>query len=218
MVHYTQKKERKGEFQLDYVIKNSRNIYIKLDGNGTAVTCCEAQKGLFNEVKAKNIIASLPKRLQKMSFYTEAILDIPQKTPLQKVIDGGKTTTTSVEILAWVDKFGKCSDILNEAKDRSKTLIDSLHQVDDKIMDLLHIIELENSKDMYHGWLIYKEIKANREKRRRIKDELLIIDNVLRDIKPECVQRERIQKAIDGLFARKYTYRIVEEGDENAAM
>lgn len=203
---------------MDYVIRNNRNCYIRLDENGMAVSCSESRKSAFTEAKAKNILKGLPKGLQNMHFQVEAIPDIPQKTPLQKAIENSKTNTASTEILSWVDKFGKCSDILNEAKDRSKTLIDSLHQVDDKIMDLLHIIELENSKDMYHGWLIYKEIKENREKRRRIKDELLIIDNVLRDIKPECVQRERIQKAIDGLFARKYTYRIVEEGDENAAM
>ena len=203
---------------LDCVIKNSRNVYIKLDGNGTATTCSESQKGLFPEAKAKNIIAALPKRLQKMSFYTEAIPDIPQKTPLQKIIEGGNNSNVSEEILAWVDKFGKCSDIFSEARQRSDNLIDDLRQIDNKILDLLHIIELENSKDMYHGWLIYKEIKDNREKRRKIKDELLIINNVLRDIKPECVQRERIQKAIDGLFARKYTYRIVEGDETNVVM
>lgn len=203
---------------MDYVIRNNRNCYIRLDENGMAVSCSESRKSVFTEAKAKNILKGLPKGLQNMHFQVEAIPDIPQKTPLQKAIENSKTNTASTEILSWVDKFGKCSDILSEAKDRSKTLIDNLHQVDDKIMDLLHIIELENSKDMYHGWLIYKEIKENREKRRRIKDELLIIDNVLRDIKPECVQRERIQKAIDGLFTRKYTYRIIEEGEEDAAM
>lgn len=80
----------------------------------------------------------------------------------------------------------------------------------------MHSIELENSKDMYSGWKEYKKLKENRERRRNTKDELLIVENVLREIKPECMQRQRVQKAIDGLLHRKYTYRIVEGGECNA--
>ena len=82
-------------------------------------------------------------------------------------------------------------------------------------MDILHIIEIEKSKDLYNGWLLYKRIKKNREDRRKLKDELLIVENVLREIDPRCLQRKKIQKAIEGLSNRKYRFRIIEEEQKN---
>lgn len=79
------------------------------------------------------------------------------------------------------------------------------------MLDILHIIELESPKDLYGGWQIYKAIRENRKRRRNIKDETLIINDVLEEVKPDCLDRERIKRAIDGLFTRKYTFRIVEE-------
>lgn len=44
-----------------------------------------------------------------------------------------------------------------------------------------------------------------------MKDELLIVENVLEQVKNiSCFHREKIQKAINGLFNRKYTFRVVE--------
>ena len=93
-----------------------------------------------------------------------------------------------------------------------------LHKVDKEFLDILHIIEIEKSKDMYSGWLEYKRIRENRGKRRSIKDELLIIGNVLREINPSSLQRERVQKSIDGLLNREYKFRIIEEERENAVL
>ena len=65
---------------------------------------------------------------------------------------------------------------------------------------------------MFSGWKLYKRIRNNRTERRSMKDELLIVENVLEQIKNiSCFHREKIQKAINGLFTRKYTFRIVEE-------
>ena len=84
-------------------------------------------------------------------------------------------------------------------------------------MDILHSIELESPKDLYGGWQIYKAIRENRKRRRNIKDETMIINDVLEEINPNCLDRERIKRAIDGLIGRKYTFRVieVEEQTEN---
>ena len=65
---------------LDYIIRNSGELYIRLNENGTPITCSESQKGLFEYSKAKNICTSLPKTLKKMNFRVEAIPDIPPKS------------------------------------------------------------------------------------------------------------------------------------------
>lgn len=69
--------------------------------------------------------------------------------------------------------------------------------------------------NMYKGYLLYVRLRKNRRRRRELKDELMIISDVLNEIKPSRFQKERIQKAVDGLLHRKYKYRVTEiEEDE----
>lgn len=200
---------------MDYVIKNCKNVYIRLNKNGAPVTCAENEKTLFEELKARNILKCLPKTLKRLNFKIEAISDI-SKT---KKIIGEKDSKRgeyipSENITRWIEKFGKCGDVLSEAEEREKQLINNLKDNDRELIDILHIIEIEKPKDMFSGWKLYKRIRSNRIERRNMKDELLIVENVLEQIKNiSCFHREKIQKAIDGLFTRKYTFRIVEEED-----
>lgn len=206
---------------LDYVITNpSKKVYIKLNENGAPVTCGESMKGVFEYSKAKNIVGCLPKTLKRMNFSVQAIPDIPVKEAVkaEKKTIQKENYILAEDITRWVDKFGTCADILNEAKNREKELILALENVDKEFLDILHSIEIEKPKDMYGGWQQYKYIRENRERRRNIKDELMIVENVLAEINPDCLQRERVQKAVDGLLGRKYTFRVVEECDENAVV
>lgn len=202
---------------MDYVIKNHKNVYIRLNSNGRPVTCAEHQKTLFEESKAKNILNTLPKTLKKLEFEIEVIPDIQQNKKVIGEKDNKREQyVPSENITRWVEKFGKCGDILNEAEKREKQLIDNLKDNDKELIDILHIIEIEKSKDMFASWQLYKRIKNNRTERRSMKDELLIVENVLGQIKNiSCFHREKIQKAICGLFDRKYTFRIIEEETEN---
>lgn len=204
---------------MDYVIKNHKSVYIKLNQNGRAVTCSELEKGLFEESKAKNILGSLPKTLKRLNFTVEPIPDIGQNKKIIGENDNKREDyIPSENITRWIEKFGKCGDILSEAEEREKQLLKELKNNDKELIDILHIVEIEKSKDMFAGWQLYKRIRNNRIERRGIKDELLIVENVLSQIKNiSCLHREKIQKAIDGLFTRKYTFRIVEENEsENA--
>lgn len=202
---------------MNYCIKNNKNVYLKLNDNGAPVTCVESVKGIFEFSKAKNILSSLPKTLRRLNFQVEALPDIMHKDEIvtEKKTIQKEDYILSEDIIRWVDKFGRCADILNEAKNREKELIVALENVDKELLNILHSIEIEKSKDMYGGWQQYKYIRDNRERRRNIKDELLIVNNVLKEINPACMQRDRVQKAIDGLLGRKYTFRVIEEDEEN---
>lgn len=202
---------------MDYVIKNHKNVYIRLNQNGTAITCSESEKGLFEESKAKNIIGSLPKTLRRLNFKVEAIPDITPQIN-KKVVDTIKKNIIkssdyelSENISRWIDKFGSCYDVLKDAEQILKALVEKLEKYDKELLDILHSIELEPPKDLYNGWKIYKAIRENRKKRRITKDETLIINNVLEKINPTCLSREQVKKAVDGLVGRKYRFRIVEE-------
>ena len=206
---------------LDYVIKDSRNNYIKIDKNGSPITCSESEKMKFEFSKAKNIVAHLPKTLRQFHFQIVAIPDIAPMANKEVVniikenVLVNKDYELSENVSRWIDKFGSCYDVLTEARQILKSLKDQLCDADKELLDILHIIELEPPKDLYGGWKLYKHIKENRKKRRITKDEICIIENVLEKIDPTCLQREEIQKAIDGLFNRKYKFRIIEEGEED---
>lgn len=191
-------------------------MYIKLSENGKATTCSKAERDLFEYSKARNIVDHLPKNLQKLKFKVEAVPDIPQKkNVIERTDDKREEYIPSENITRWIEKFGSCADILNEAKKRKKQIFIELDNADKELLDILHIIEIEKPKDLYGGWVIYKRIKNNRKKRRELKDEFLIVENVLREIDPTCLQREKVKKAVKGLFRRKYTFRIVEEEESD---
>ena len=204
-----------------FVIKNNKNVYITLNKNGQPNPCTENDKGKFDKVKAQNILNSLPKTMKRMGFKLECVPDVIVQTPIQKIVkEESKKIIENTDyhpsenITQWVNKFGQCSDIIKEAKNRYEELEKQLHIYDQELIDVLHNIELELPKDLYSAWLLYKKIRENRRNRRQLKDEMLIIHNVLKEIDDTKISRERTQKAIDGLFDRKYTYRVVEV-DEN---
>lgn len=174
------------------------------------------KKTLFEQSKAKNILKSLPRTLQRLNFKIEVISDIQQNNKMIGEKDSRREEyIPSENITRWIEKFGKCGDILCEAEEREKYLLKVLKDNDKELIDILHIIEIEKSKDMFSGWRLYKRIKDNRAERRSMKDEFLIVENVLEQIKnTSCFHREKIQKAINGLFCRKYTFRIIDEEDK----
>ena len=199
---------------MDYVIKNSKNVFIQLNENGRPVTCTEENKGIFEYSKAKNVCDNLPKTLKMLKFKVEAIPEIQPKTQEQKVI----TTNTyipSENVMGWLNKFGQCEDIINEAKKRDLELNKELSEADLKLSDIIHEIELSDKCDMYTAWQIVNKIRSLRRFRREIKNERYVISG----IKTQGITyltRSSVQKCIDGLSKRKYTYRVVEEDEEDA--
>lgn len=197
---------------MDYVIKNPKNVFIQLNENGRPVTCTEHNKGIFEYSKAKNICDNLPKTLKQLRFCVEAIPDIPQKPKENKVIEIN-TYQPSENIIRWINRFDRCCDDIEDAVIRRKELDKELSNVDKEFLNIVHRIEAESKVNMYIGWQERNEIKSNREKRRDIKDEMLILETILNE-NVKNLKKEKIKKSVDGLSKRKYTYRVVEE-DEN---
>lgn len=206
---------------MNYVIRNCNDVYIRLNQNGAPVTCAAREKTLFEQSKAKNIFDSLPKTLRKLKFRVEAIPDIQTKEILnrnvkKRVIEGGNYIVSD-QIKQWVEKFGICDDILKEAQKRKTELNKELSEIDKEFVNIIHEIEFEGKVDLYGGWQERNKIKFNREKRRKIKDELLIISNVLR-MDFRNLDRETVNKAVIGLANRKFAYRVVEEDETENVM
>ena len=196
---------------MDYIIRNSNNLYIKLNENGQPVTCGNSQKQLFEYSKAKNICGSLPKTIKKLNFFVEALPDISIKD-----ISANEEINTyepSENVTRWINLLGQCEDVLNEASQRDDELNGELSNVDLKLQDILHNIENTEKCDMYSAWQTMNEIRKLRKERRQIKDEKLILSG----IKTQGItylNRKSVQKCVDGLSKRKHRIRIVEEEEE----
>ena len=196
---------------MDYVIRNKGDLYIKLNENGMPITCSELQRGLFECSKANNICNSLPKSLKKFNFFVEAIPDIPLKIEEQKTIITN-TYKPSENVTRWINELGRCEDILNEAGERYEELNGELSDVDLKLQDILHEIEMTDKCDMFKAWNMINEIRKLRKKRRNIKDEKLVLSGI-KSQGITYLNRKSVQKCVDGLSNRKYKIRIVEEDE-----
>ena len=196
---------------MDYIIRNNNNLYIKLNENGQPVTCGNSQKQLFEYSKAKNICGSLPKTIKKLNFFVEALPDISIKD-----ISANEEINTyepSENVTRWINLLGQCEDVLNEASQRDDELNGELSDVDLKLQDILHTIELSDKCDMYKSWQMINEIRDLRKQRRNIKDEKLVLSGI-KSQGITYLNRKSIQKCVDGLSNRKYRIRIVEEDEE----
>ena len=201
---------------MDYVIKNHKNVYIRLNKNGTAVTCAEHERSLFEESKARNILNGLPKTLKRLNFRLEAIPEIKSKEELvnsakKEVIENNNYIVPDT-VKQWVEKFGICDDILKEAQKRREELNRELSEIDKAFSNIVHKIELEDRIDMYGAWKERIDVQKNRRKRREIKDEMLVISSVVK-MDFRNLDRNTIDKVVAGLAKRKFTYRMVEEDE-----
>ena len=162
---------------MDYIIRNSGGLYIRLNKNGSPITCSESQKDLFEYSKANNICNSLPKQLKKFNFFVEAVPEIPINMEEQNVITTN-TYNPSKNVIRWINELGRCEDILSEASNRYEELNGELSEVDLKLQDILHNIELSDKCDMYKSWQMINEIRQLRKQRREIKDEKVVLSGM----------------------------------------
>ena len=68
--------------------------------------------------------------------------------------------------------------IFKDVVEKYEDNIRVIKQAEDEINDLHHEIELSNPKDMYKGYLVYKEIREGRIRRRTAKEE----NEILKDM------------------------------------
>lgn len=161
--------------KMQYVIANSnKNVFVRLNAEGRPETCSKNDRQLFEYSKAKNIVKHLPKTLKRFHFRTEAVPDMSSPIVQKQTTIQNDHYIVHENITRWIEKFGGCGDVFNEAKHRENQLLAELDTIDKEFLDILHIIEMEKSKDLYGGWKEYKRIQNNREKRREIKMNYLL--------------------------------------------
>ena len=208
--------------EMNYVVTNDK-LYIRLSSDGSPVTCSKRNAQVFEKDKADNILKNLPKVLKNFHFKVK-----PAPQSEQEVLQD-KTKTDNVqseekkyirkdsyipcdEVVQWIEKSRQCSEFVEDATRRRAVLHKKLANVDRELSNCMHQIELEKWKSGCDGYKLYKLEKEILEKRRQIKDELVIIQSVLDNTK--CtIGIKNIEKTFNRLGTRRFEIRIIEDDD-----
>jgi len=216
---------------LDYVITNhNKKIFIRLGDGGVPETCSKNQCQYFTQKKAKNVVKSLPKTMKKFHFLAMQMPPLFNQDKCDQQEDCNKNIycesnhedknnikcktftkeyVAPIEVEIWLDKMKSCNGLAKEALCRKNELICQLSNIDKELSNCLHEIELSKNMNACNGYKEYRRIKIILEKRRVIKDELIVVKSILSS-NLQSIGSDRIQKVIDGLRNRKFAIRDVD--------
>ncbi len=196
----------------NYVITDGTRWIMK-DRNGNYVpTSFESFADIFSKKQAENIYkSSLTKALRGVFHVEKTSEEVPAqvKPVTDKDIEETGKVMVSEDIKYWLDKATDMSNIANEAINRKRKLCQELSLVDKELCDILHYIEFCNL-NAAQGYKAYKMVKERRILRRKIKDEISILDSIL-DQKVSQTAKNTIQKIAENMDKRTYEPRVLKE-------
>ena len=195
-----------------YVITDGTR-WIMRDRKGKYVpTSCEVLADVYSNKKANSIFQNSLSKALKSCFHLQKIDKPPElvkQITQEEVKENTETPSRSENIQYWVDKVSDLNGLASEALHRKDSLLNQLSKVDQELSDINHYIEFCNL-NAAQGYKAYKMIKERRIKRRKIKNELNVL-NIILGKKISETATDEIEKAVAGMDKRKYEPRIMEE-------
>lgn len=196
----------------NYVITDGTRWIMKNRNGNYVPTSFESFADIFSKKQAENIYkSSLTKALRGVFHVEKTSEEVPAqvKPVTDKDIEETGKVMVSEDIKYWLDKATDMSNIANEAINRKRKLCQELSLVDKELCDILHYIEFCNL-NAAQGYKAYKMVKERRILRRKIKDEISILDSIL-DQKVSQTAKDTIQKTAEKMDKRTYEPRVLRE-------
>ena len=164
---------------------------------------------LFTKNQAERIYHnSLPKALRSI-FRIEKYDSPPQniKQLNQSDLENNTEKVMKLEdIQVWIEKAMNMGGIIKEAEIRKEELVKQLHKLEDEMQDIEHYIEFQNL-NAAQGYKAYKELKVCRINRRRVKNEIAVMNIILGQNVKKIIENE-VRNKIENLDKRTYKPRI----------
>ena len=184
---------------MSYIITNG-TLYIGDKG----VACKQNEAKIFTTKKAADNFfkSSLSKPLRNLNFKVE-------ETELEPPSSNINAQYFDVDVNALQTDINNLSAKLNVLKGNKDWLLDMESEVDKEISDIMHFIEFYNFSAS-DGYKLCKALKDLRLRRRKIKNELELI-NIVNTQSLSNVASGQTNKAIDNLNDKKYTPRVLQE-------
>lgn len=170
----------------------------------------------------KHFKNSVSKVLKNIGFKVEEIKDEPKNDSINNTKDSVNNTVNNVgsndkinntyspiDIACLQGTINDLSDQLTTLKGNKDWLLDMESEVDKEISDIMHFIEFNNFSAS-DGYKLCKAIKDLRLRRRKIKNELELI-NIINVHTLNNVALGKTNKAITGLDNKKYAPRVLQD-------
>ena len=213
--------------KLPYVITDGDKVYLFRDNRGNFIPTTNKNVADIWESKRKavNVLNScVNKNLRDRYMVMEIEVEKPKKTVEQvikvrsyenikpnneaaKRIINSPIVDNDLETIK--DKLAKLYNYVQSSEERQKELANALSDVDKEISDIHHYIEF-GKFNCYQGWLAFSMLRNRLKQRRKIKDELTIINQLGESI-IDLNALNNIQKGIERLDSRTYQPRRLNE-------
>lgn len=206
-----------------YVIANESGYYIRKDeySNKYVPIRNKNMAERWNQrAKAVNVLNNALSKTIRGSYKIIEIQENDEqsaKPDIQYYIKANESVASAITSEVYEDDLtGKWSAGINsmaefvmDAEQRKEVLVQKLSEVDKEISDINHYIEF-GKFNAYQGWLAFSMLRHRLRKRRKIKNELQVIQQ-LGDSKITSSMLQAIKKSIAELDNRKYTPRVLSE-------
>lgn len=228
--------------KLYYIMDYSSNYY-RVDSNEQLVVADMTEATVFSFTEANKRIGSGAKsRFYFMTPVSEEDgeeIELPQEeneekynltaafvSAVKELTEGEMTEETKKSIseydlskVDWQEYLTHFTFIASGLKEYKESLVKAQSDVDQKICDVLHYIELCNTGDEEATELV-ELLRVCRENRRDIKDEILKVDMFQKNLgtSANVAKAKEAIKAIKGLATRKYTPRKFTELFEGSSI
>lgn len=187
-----------------FIYKNHKNKYVPI-GN-------EALADKFSKKQADGVLNnSLPKALKSVFYVQKVDEEELKKKQIKQVNEKDLENNTekvmlSENIQIWLDKLSSLNGLVKEASVRKEVLEKQLKNLEDEKIDIEHYIEF-SSLNAAQGCNASKELKQCRIKRRHVKNEIFVLDMILKHDMSDSVIEEIIEK-VQSMDKRTYKPRV----------
>lgn len=143
-------------------------------------------------------------------FYVQKV-DEPEKKQIKQVNENDlennvEKVMLSENIQKWLDRLSNLNGLVKEASVRKEILTKQLKDLEDEKIDIEHYIEF-SSLNAAQGYKASKELQQCRIKRRHVKNEIFVLEMILKHNMSDSVIDEIIEK-VQSMDKRTYKPRV----------
>jgi len=137
-----------------------------------------------NKQKAENVLRSCINKNLRPRYHVDLVPGTANNFAMsaakeQEMINIGATVIEDGQIDKWAADIDSFATFIDETETRRGQLDEKLSSIDKQITDICHYIEF-GKYNAYQGWLITNMLRNRLQQRRKVKNELLFLHDLMR--------------------------------------
>lgn len=189
---------------MSYMIcDNSKNIYVNQIVGIVRLTTEISEATLWKTLKAATNMCKSLRNSKEFKEYNLKVKDVNKKVKRLDLLEDTDYTEYNI-----YDKLNEINEIFGQISKRQTYLLAKLQEIDLKISDIEHYAEMYEL-NAAKGYKVYKILHDARNERRTYKEELKVVEMMLRTLNLQSVGK--VEKHIKELKNAKYRPRIYKE-------